>query len=147
MLEFSQQPQIGVVGAKLAFPDGGLQHVGVTLPGGKPGHPFYGYPAKHPGYYCRSLLPHNCAAVTGACLMTRRDVFEQAGGFDESFPLNYNDIDYCLRVRRLGYRVVFTPHAKVVHHESVTKSGVFAEELDAFRERGATSSIRTTIRI
>jgi GT2 family glycosyltransferase len=135
MLEFSQQPQVGIVGAKLVFPDGGLQHVGVTLPGGKPGHPFYGYPAKHPGYYCRSLLPHNCAAVTGACLMTRRDVFEQAGGFDESFPLNYNDIDYCLKVRRLGYRVVFTPHAKLVHHESVTKSGVFEEELDAFREK------------
>jgi GT2 family glycosyltransferase len=135
LLEFSQQPAIGIVGAKLAFPDGGLQHVGVTLPGGKPGHPFYGYPAKHPGYYCRSHLPHNCAAVTGACLMTRRDVFEKAGGFDESFPLNYNDIDYCLRVRQLGYRVVFTPHARLVHHESVTKAGVFAEELDAFRER------------
>ncbi len=135
MLEFSQQPQIGAVGAKLTFPDGGLQHVGVTLPGGKPGHPFYCYPAKHPGYYCRSHLPHNCAAVTGACLMTRRDVFEKAGGFDESFPLNYNDIDFCMRVRQLGYRVVFTPHARLVHHESVTKTGVFAEELDAFRDR------------
>jgi GT2 family glycosyltransferase len=135
MLEYSQRPSVGVVGAKLAFPDGGLQHVGVTLPGGKPGHPFYGYPAKHTGYYCRSVLPHNCAAVTGACLMTRRDVFEQAGGFDEAFPLNYNDIDYCLRVRQLGYRIVFTPHARLVHHESVTKSGVFEEELDAFREK------------
>jgi GT2 family glycosyltransferase len=135
MLEYSQQPGIGVVGAKLVFPDGGLQHVGVTLPGGKPGHPFYGYPAKHTGYYCRNVLPHDCAAVTGACLMTRRDVFEQAGGFDESFPLNYNDIDYCMKVRQLGYRVVFTPHAKLVHHESVTKSGVFEEELDAFRAK------------
>ncbi|HEY1381062.1 MAG TPA: glycosyltransferase family 2 protein [Gemmataceae bacterium] len=135
LLEFSQQPQIGAVGAKLVFPDGGLQHVGVTLPGGKPGHPFYGYPAKHPGYYCRSILPHNCAAVTGACLMTRRDVFAEAGGFDEALPLNYNDIDYCLKVRKLGYRVVFTPHARLVHHESATKAGVFAEELDAFRAR------------
>jgi O-antigen biosynthesis protein len=135
MLEFSQQQAIGAVGAKLTFPDGGLQHVGVTLPGGKPGHPFYGYPAKHPGYYFRSWLAHNCAAVTGACLMTRRDVFEKAGGFDEAFPLNYNDIDYCLRVRKLGYRVVYTPHARVAHHESATKSGVYAEELDAFRDR------------
>jgi GT2 family glycosyltransferase len=135
MLEYAQQPGIGVVGAKLVFPDGGLQHVGVTLPGGKPGHPFYGYPAKHTGYYCRNVLPHDCAAVTGACLMTRRDVFERAGGFDESFPLNYNDIDYCMKVRQLGYRVVFTPHAKLVHHESVTKSGVFEEELDAFRAK------------
>jgi GT2 family glycosyltransferase len=135
MLEFSQQPGIGVVGAKLVFPDGGLQHVGVTLPGGKPGHPFYGYPARHTGYYCRNVLPHNCSAVTGACLMTRRDVFEAAGGFDESFPLNYNDIDYCLKVRRLGYRVVYTPHARVMHHESVSKSGVYEEELDAFRAK------------
>jgi GT2 family glycosyltransferase len=135
MLEYSQQPEIGVVGAKLVFPDGGLQHVGVTLPGGKPGHPFYGYPAKHTGYYCRNVLPHDCAAVTGASLMTRRDVFAEVGGFDESFPLNYNDIDYCMKVRRLDYRVVFTPHAKLVHHESVTKSGVFEEELDAFRAR------------
>jgi GT2 family glycosyltransferase len=135
MMEFSQQPGIGVVGAKLVFPDGGLQHVGVTVAGGKPGHPFYGYPAKHTGYYCRSVLPHNCAAVTGACLMTRRDVFAEAGGFDETFPLNYNDIDYCLRARKLGYRVVFTPHARLIHHESVTKPGVFKEELDAFHAR------------
>jgi GT2 family glycosyltransferase/SAM-dependent methyltransferase len=135
LLEFSQQREIGAVGAKLLFPDGGLQHVGVTILDGKPGHPFYGYPAKHTGYFCRNVLPHNCAAVTGACLMTRRDVFEEAGGFDESFPLNYNDVDYCLRVRQLGYRVVFTPHATLHHHEAVSKAGVFAEELDAFRAR------------
>jgi GT2 family glycosyltransferase len=135
LLVFSQQPAVGVVGAKLVFPDGGLQHVGVTVAGGKPGHPFYGYPAKHTGYYCRAVLPHNCAAVTGACLMTRRDVFAEAGGFDEAFPLNYNDIDYCLRVRKLGYRVVFTPHARLIHHESVTKPGVYKEELDAFHAR------------
>src|SRR5439155_8226481 len=100
LLEFSQQPAIGAVGAKLRFPDGTLQHVGVTVLDGKPGHPFYSYPAQHPGYYCRNHLPHNCAAVTGACLMTRADVFHAAGGFDETFPLNYNDVDYCLRVRQ-----------------------------------------------
>ena len=88
-----------------------------------------------PATTAATCLPHNCAAVTGACLMTRRDVFDEAGGFDESFPLNYNDVDYCLRVRKLGYRVVFTPHAQLMHHESVTKAGVFEEELDAFRAR------------
>lgn len=135
MLEFSQQPEIGAVGAKLIFPDGALQHVGVTVPTGLPGHPFYGFPGKHTGYFGRAVLPHNCAAVTGACIMTRRDVFARAGGFDESFPLNYNDIDYCLRVRQLGYRIVYTPHAKLIHHESVTKPGVLSGELDAFRAR------------
>ncbi|MFO0810639.1 MAG: glycosyltransferase [Gemmataceae bacterium] len=138
MLEFSQQPEVGAVGAKLVFPGGALQHVGVTVLDGRPGHPFYGFPAKHTGYFCRAVLPHDCAAVTGACLMTRRDVFKRVGGFDEAFPLNYNDVDYCLAVRRLGYRVVFTPHAKLVHHESVTKPGVFATELDAFRAKWGT---------
>ncbi len=141
MLEFSQQQPIGAVGAKLLFPEGNLQHVGVTILEGRPGHPFYSYPGQHTGYFCRNVLPHNCAAVTGACLMTRRAVFEQAGGFDEVFPLNYNDVDYCLRVRKLGYRVVFTPHAQLYHHESVTKPGVFAEELDAFRARWGTEGL------
>ena len=81
------------------------------------------------------MLPHNCAAVTGACLMSRRDVFAEAGGFDEAFPLNYNDIDYCLRARQLGYRVVFTPHARLIHHESVSKPGVYKDELDTFHAR------------
>src|SRR5262249_30246175 len=120
LLEFAQQKEIGAVGAKLLFPDGGLQHVGVTVLDGKPGHPFYGYPKQHTGYYCRNVLPHNCAAVTGACLMTRREVFHELGGFDESFPLNYNDVDYCLRLRQAGYRIVYTPHATLSHYEGAT---------------------------
>jgi GT2 family glycosyltransferase len=135
LLEFAQQKEIGAVGAKLFFPSGSLQHVGVTVLDGKPGHPFYGYPGQHPGYFCRNQLPHNTAAVTGACLMTRAEVFHDLGGFDESFPLNYNDVDYCFRLRRQGYRIVFTPHAQLRHFESVTKPGVFAEELQAFQKR------------
>lgn len=141
MLEFSQQPEIGAVGAKLVFPGGGLQHAGVTILAGRPGHPYYGFPATHTGYYCRGVLPHDCAAVTGACLMTRRDVFDGVGGFDETFPLNYNDVDYCLKVRQSGHRVVFTPHARLLHHESVTKAGVFATELDAFRAKWGTAGL------
>src|SRR5262249_19096317 len=97
LLALSHPKEIGAGGATLVVPDGGLQHVGVTVLDGKPGHPFYGYPGEHPGYFSRNLLPHNCAAVTGACLMTRAEVFSAAGGFDEAFPLNYNDVDYCLR--------------------------------------------------
>ena len=128
--------QIGAVGAKLLFPDGGLQHVGVTVARRQAGPPVLRLPGRaHRATTAATCLPHNCAAVTGACLMTRRDVFDEVGGFDEAFPLNYNDVDYCLRVRqaRLPRRV----HAArpTDAHESVTKAGVFAEELDAFRAR------------
>jgi GT2 family glycosyltransferase len=135
MLEFAQQQPIGAVGARLQFPDGGLQHCGVTVLDGYPGHPFYGFPRNHPGYYCRNWLPHNCAAVTGACLMTRAEVFREVGGFDEGLPLNYNDVDFCFKVRQAGYRVVYTPHAVLTHFESVSKPGVFREELRAFQSR------------
>ncbi|MBX7102525.1 MAG: glycosyltransferase [Gemmataceae bacterium] len=135
MIEFAQQREVGAVGAKLHFPDGGIQHVGVSVLDGNPGHPFYGYPKQHSGYYFRNFLPHNCAAVTGACLMSRAEVFREVGGFDEGLPLNYNDVDYCYRVRKAGYRVVFTPHAVLTHFESVTKPGVFREELHAFQSR------------
>jgi GT2 family glycosyltransferase len=135
MIEFSQQRAVGAVGAKLVFPDGGLQHAGVTVLDGTPGHPYYGYPSNHPGYFGRSLLAHNCAAVTGACLMTRAEVFREVGGFDEGFPLNYNDVDYCMRVRHKGYRVVYTPHARLHHQEAVSKEGVSSTELDAFQAR------------
>lgn len=141
MLEFAQQSEIGAVGAKLHFPDGSLQHVGVNVMHGRPGHPFFGYPRKHTGYFCRNVLPHNVAAVTGACLMTRTDVFREAAGFDESFPLNYNDVDFCFRLRQLGYRVVFTPHAVLTHYESSTKAGVFPAELKAFQDRWGVDSV------
>ena len=78
LLEFAQQPQIGIVGAKLQFPDGSLQHVGVAVLDGKPGHPFYGHPRDHAGYHSNSLLPRNVSAVTGACLMTHANVFHEA---------------------------------------------------------------------
>jgi len=138
LLEFAQQPEVGAVGARLLFADGGLQHAGVTVLNGRPGHPFYGYPRRHTGYFCRTVLPHNCAAVTGACLMTPAAVFREVGGFDETFPLNYNDVDYCLRLRANGYRVVYTPHAELTHFEAVSKPGVFEEELKAFQARWGT---------
>jgi glycosyltransferase involved in cell wall biosynthesis len=136
MLEFSQQPAVGAVGAKLLFPGGGLQHAGVAVLGGKPVHPFYSHPGDDPGYFKGLLAPRNCSAVTGACLMTRADVFRAAGGFDEAFPLNYNDVDYCLRLRGGGRRVVWTPHARLYHHELGTRPPeVRPEERDAFLRR------------
>ena len=135
LLEFSQHKEIGVVGARLQFPDGRLQHAGVTILDGVPGHPFYGYPEDHPGYFFSSVLPRNYSAVTGACLMTRAEVFRSAGGFDETFATNFNDIDYCLRVGRLGLRVVCNPFARLVHHETATKTAFSLQELAAFQKR------------
>jgi GT2 family glycosyltransferase len=135
MLEFAQFPDIGAVGARLLFPDGRLQHVGVNIQDGCPGHAFYLSHGEHPGYFCTNTVHRNCSAVTGACLMTAASVFRSLGGFDVDFPLNYNDIDYCLRVRASGRRIVFTPYAELYHCESATKAGTYAHELEAFKAR------------
>jgi GT2 family glycosyltransferase/SAM-dependent methyltransferase len=135
MLEFGQQNGIGAVGAKLTFPNGNLQHVGVITPEAIPQHPFYGFPASYGGYFGSAILHHNCSAVTGACMMTRATVFREVGGFDPAFSLNYNDIDYCLRLQHAGYRIVFTPHARLCHHEAVSKPGTYTAELRAFQQR------------
>lgn len=135
MLEFAQHPDIGAVGARLLFPDGRVQHVGVTMLGCHPGHPFYLAERDHLGYYNSSMVHRNCVAVTGACLMTRAEVFRALGGFDMDFPLNYNDIDYCLRVLGTGRRIVYTPFAELYHFESATKTGTYPHELEAFKKR------------
>jgi len=135
LLEFSQQPEIGAVGAKLVFPTGKLQHAGVVVAGCTPRHAFYRFPGCFPGYFSNNLMHRNVAAVTGACLMTRAEVFQGLGGFCQEMPLNYNDIDYCLRVVTGGRRVVLTPYAQLIHHEACTKAGTFEAELDAFRAR------------
>jgi GT2 family glycosyltransferase len=134
MLEFSQLPDIGAVGAQLLFPDNTLQHAGVTILDGNPGHPFYQCPADHPGYYFSSQVHRNWSAVTAACMMTRTDIFKSVGGFTESFPLNYNDVDYCMKVTAAKKRIVCVPYAKLYHHESLTKSGTYAEELAHFKQ-------------
>ncbi len=138
MLEYSQQPEIGAVGAKLLFPDGRLQHVGITIQDGNPGHPYYGAPGNSLGYYCGNVVARNYSAVTGACMMTRAELFHRLGGFDEALPLNYNDVDFCLRVVGSGLRIVCTPYAQLYHHEAATKTGVYPHELEAFKQRWGT---------
>ena len=135
LLEYAQQPEIGAVGAKLFFPDGRLQHVGVTILNRNPGHPYYGTAGDNLGYFCGNVVARNYSAVTGACVMMRAEVFQEVGGFSEGFPLNYNDVDLCLRILEQGYRNVYVPYARLYHHESASKEGVYETELDAFRER------------
>jgi GT2 family glycosyltransferase len=104
------------------YPDGTVQHGGVAVGmHGAAGHLHQFLPGDAPGYMNRLQVPHNVSAVTGACLLTPRSVFERVGGFDEEFALAYNDIDLCLKMVRAGYRNIWTPDAVLVHHESKTR--------------------------
>ncbi|PLZ97071.1 glycosyltransferase [Fischerella thermalis CCMEE 5268] len=121
MLELAQQTEIGAVGAKLLFPDGRLQHVGVMILEGNPCHAFYGFDNEQSGYFCSNIVNRNYLAVTAACLMMRQEVFQLLGGLDEAFPLNYNDVDLCLKAHQAGYRNVVTPYAQLIHYESASR--------------------------
>jgi len=123
MVMYSGHPGIGAVGGRLRWEDGRLQHVGVLFEnGGFPGHPYRGFPGDFAGYGNNVLVAQNLLAVTGACLMTPRDAFEEAGGLTTTFPNNYNDIDYCLKLRTLGLRVVYDPDTVLYHFESSSRS-------------------------
>jgi GT2 family glycosyltransferase len=135
MLELGQWPEVGAVGAKLLFEDGRLQHAGVTFVDRVPLHHFYAAPGDYPGYWHGNLLIRNYSAVTGACVLVRKSDYEAVGGFDPAFPLNYNDIDMCLKLRRLGKRIIYQPHAILSHFESASKDGIFQEEIDRFVAR------------
>ncbi|MFO0936627.1 MAG: glycosyltransferase [Gemmataceae bacterium] len=135
MLEVGQWPEVGAVGAKLLFEDGRLQHAGVTFVGGIPCHHFYAAPGDYPGYWHGNLLVRNYSAVTGACVLVRKTDYQKVGGFDPSFPLNYNDIDMCLKLRRLGKRIVYQPNALLAHFENASKDGTFPEEFERFHAR------------
>lgn len=136
MLEYSQQPAIGAVGAKLLYPDGRLQHIGVVMGVcGMAAHAFHSHPGSSAGYGSSALIVRNYSAVTAACMMTRRELYEQLNGFDERFVFDFNDTDYCLRLRREGLRLVFTPHAELYHLEGATFGARTwnADDLDAMR--------------
>lgn len=128
MLGYAQQSRVGTVGAKLLFPNKTVQHGGVILGLRKVvGHAFYGLPASNPGYMGLATVTRNCSAVTAACMMLRRSVFEEAGGFDEKLDVAYNDVDFCLRIIQKGHYIVWTPHAVLYHHESATRGQYWPE--------------------
>ena len=116
------RPEVGAVGAKLHYPDGRIQHAGIHLGvEGIAANAYRGQPADTSGHVNRARLVQELSAVTAACLAMRHEVFHEVGGFDERFAVAYNDVDLCLRVRQAGWRVVWTPHAELVHHESVSR--------------------------
>lgn len=126
MLNHAQRPEVGIVGAKLLYPDGRIQHAGVVLGlNGPADHPHIGDPLNTPGHMHRLLVDQDLSAVTGACLMVRKSLYEEVGGLDEeAFKVSYNDVDLCLKVRQAGYLVVWTPHVLVMHVGSVSQKSV-----------------------
>jgi GT2 family glycosyltransferase len=136
MVMYSQLPGIGAVGGRLTVQDGRLQHVGVRFEHGLPGHPYHGFSGEFRGYGNMTRVAGNCLAVTGACLMTPREDFEAVGGLSLDFPLNYNDCDYCLKLRDHGRRTVYDPDLWMVHFESSSRSKEVEEwEKDLLRAR------------
>ncbi|MFO1405028.1 MAG: glycosyltransferase family 2 protein [Azonexus sp.] len=117
------QERVGVVGAKLYYPDGRVQHGGdVVGPGGCANHLHQFIARDDPGYCHRAVVAQELSAVTAACMVTWRALYQQLGGLDEKhLPVAFNDVDYCLRVRQSGYKIVWTPHAELYHHESVSR--------------------------
>jgi len=136
MLEHAQRPQVGAVGAKLLYPDGRIQHAGVVVGINRcAANAFRLAPGETVGAPRLADLTRNCSAVTGACLMVPRRVFEQVGGFDERLRLVLNDVDLCLRIRAQGHLVVYTPDAILTHFEG-TSRGLYhpAEDQARFEE-------------
>jgi GT2 family glycosyltransferase len=122
LLAEGQRAEVGIVGARLLYGDGSLQHAGIVVGAGVIGwHVFMGMPPGQVGYLGWDRVVRPCSAVTGACLLTPREVFARIGGFDEALEVAFNDVDYCLRVRDLGYEVIYTPDCTLVHHEAASR--------------------------
>ena len=145
MLMYAQREDVGAVGAKLYYPDGTIQHAGIGI-GIKmlAGHWHKNFPKDHPGYFGRLIYAQNMSAVTAACMMIPKSIYEALGGLDESFSVVFNDVDFCLRVREAGYLIVWTPWAELVHYESKSrgsdedtpeKKAFFVKETNRFQRR------------
>jgi glycosyltransferase involved in cell wall biosynthesis/cephalosporin hydroxylase len=139
MVSHAIRPQIGAVGAKLWYTNKKLQHGGVILGiGGIAGHSHRHLTEKDGGYFSRAMLTQNLSAITAACLVIKKEIFNQVGGLDEkNLAVAFNDVDFCLRVRELGYRNVWTPVAELFHHESATRGYEDTpEKKKRFRQEG-----------
>ena len=122
MVEQAQRPSIGAVGALLLYPDNTIQHAGVVVSiGGVAGHSHKHYPANAHGYFNQIQTINNYLAVTGACLMCRREVFDTVGGLEEDLSVAFNDVDFCLKIVEKGYRNIYLPHVVLYHYESKSR--------------------------
>ncbi len=121
MLDQFAKPHVGVVGAKLLYPDETTQHVGVVITSGSPDHVRRWMPRSDLGYFYSTCAVRNYSAVTGACMMTRASIYRSVGGYTQGLAVSYNDVDYCLKVRALGLTAVYTPFAELTHFESQSR--------------------------
>src|SRR5262249_11872476 len=122
LVYYAGQADIGAVGPLLLYPDGRVQHAGVILgPSGTADHVMRGFKHGDDGYAGSLLCAREVSAVTAACLLMKRADFEAVGGFSEHYFIHYHDVYLCLRLRRMGKRIVFTPRAELVHHECATR--------------------------
>jgi GT2 family glycosyltransferase len=115
MGEHVQRPEVGAVGARLISPNGTIEHAGLVLGvNGIAQSAFHGFPAEHPGVNRQLRMTRNYSAVSSGCILIRREVFQKVGGFDNALPQRFADIDFCLKARRAGYLIVYTPLAKLI---------------------------------
>lgn len=129
MLANCQRKEVGIVGAKLYYPDDTVQHAGIVVGiGGIAGNMFVGLKRGYTGYMHKAVVQQDLSAVTAACMMIRREVFRQAGGFEERLKVAFNDVDLCLKVRRAGYLVVYDPYAELYHYESKSRGAEDTKE-------------------
>lgn len=129
MLANCQRKEVGIVGAKLYYPGGQVQHAGVIVGiRGIAGNMFRGLPKGYSGYLHKASTQQDLSAVTAACMMVKRSVYEEVGGFEERLAVAFNDIDFCLKVRRCGYLVVYDPYVELYHYESRSRGAEDNEE-------------------
>ncbi len=122
MVEQAQRISIGAVGAKLLYPDNTIQHAGLVMGlSNIADHPYRSMASDYPGYFSNNVDIKNFSAITGACLMCRREVFDSVGGLDETLEVAYNDVDLCLKIVNKGYNNIYLPHAVLYHHESKSR--------------------------
>ena len=142
LLANCQRPEVGIVGARLYYPDNTIQHAGIVLGmGGCAGSLFVGLARSRGGYLHKAALQQDLSAVTAACFMVKKEAFEKVGGFEEKLAVAFNDVDFCLKIRHAGYLVVYDPYAELYHHESKTrgyenteaKKRRFQEEIEYMR--------------
>jgi GT2 family glycosyltransferase len=138
LLTFAMDEGIGGVGARLIYPNETIQHAGMAAGVlGPCTHTFIGEQASKPTYQNWASVHRECSMVTGAVFATRTSILSQINGFDERFALNFNDVDLCLRLRSVGYRIVYTPHAELTHYESASRGKVSnpADQTALFMEK------------